>query len=234
MNETINNSAYQHKKAIVIFSGGQDSTTCLGWAKNHFAEVSAVSFFYGQNHYIEIEQARIIAKALCISLYEIDISFYGAMVRSALTSSGDVNQSHEDKPELPASFVPNRNALFILLAHSVAQTRKADFLITGVCETDYSGYPDCRSVFVDSIEHSLNLGSAAAIKILTPLMSLNKAQTFKLAKDEGVLDLVLKASHTCYNPVEKMNDWGRGCGECPACKLRAKGFEEYLKKYGEN
>lgn len=218
--------------AIVIFSGGQDSTTCLGWAKNRFAEVRAVSFYYGQRHEIEVQQARKIAGLLTVPLQVIDISFYGSMVRSALTGIGDLNASHEDHGDLPASFVPNRNALFILLAHSLAQTLKIDTLITGVCQTDYSGYPDCRQDFIDALQHSLNLGSASKITILNPLMQLTKAQTFKLAESEGVLDLVLEESHTCYNASTTRNAWGRGCGSCPACRLRAKGFEEYKTQFG--
>ena len=220
-------------KVIVIFSGGQDSTTCLGWAKNHYDDVTAISFFYRQNHDIELQQAKKIADALKVPLQVIDISFFGSMVRSALIGEGDVNAPHGDRPDLPASFVPNRNALFILLAHSLAQTLKADTLVTGVCQTDYSGYPDCRQDFIDAIQQTLNLGSLSNIKIATPLMNLTKAQTFKLAEDEGVLDLVLKESHTCYNASTVMNDWGRGCGECPACQLRAKGFAEYRSQFGD-
>ncbi len=220
-------------KVIVIFSGGQDSTTCLGWAKNRYNDITAVSFFYGQNHDVELQQARKIAGALEVPLRVIDISFFGSMVHSALVGEGDVNAPHDDRPDLPASFVPNRNALFILLAHSLAQTLKAEILVTGVCQTDYSGYPDCRQDFIDAIRRALNLGSASNINIETPLMNLTKAQTFQLAKEEGVLDLVLKESHTCYSGNDKMNNWGRGCGECPACRLRAKGFAEYKSQSGD-
>jgi len=220
-------------KAIVIFSGGQDSTTCLGWAKNRFDEVIAVSFFYGQKHDVELQQARKIAGILNISLQVIDISFYANMVTSALTGEGDINASHEDHEELPASFVPNRNALFILLTHSLAQTVKAATVITGVCQTDYSGYPDCRQDFIESIQQSLNMGSASNIKIETPLMHLTKAQTFKLAAEEGVLDLVLRESHTCYNGCTRMNEWGRGCGTCAACQLRANGYADFKTQFGE-
>ena len=214
-------------KAIVIFSGGQDSTTCLGWAKSRYNEVVAVSFVYGQKHRVEIRQARKIAEILKVALEVIDISFYGKMVNSALLGEGSMNAQHEDNLDLPASFVPNRNALFILLAHSLAQTIKADTLITGVCQTDYSGYPDCRDKFVKSIEASLNLGADQNIKLVTPLMFLTKAETFELARKEGVLDLVINESHTCYNGGEKMNEWGRGCGDCPACHLREKGYNTY-------
>ncbi|MBU2513958.1 7-cyano-7-deazaguanine synthase QueC [bacterium] len=220
-------------RAIVIFSGGQDSTTCLGWAKNRYEEVKAVSYIYGQKHKIEIEQARKIAACLQIPLEVIDISFYSKMVNSALFGTGDVSGSHEDHEDLPASFVPNRNALFILLTHSLAQTYKAESIITGVCQTDYSGYPDCRQDFITIMETSLNLGSNQSIRIETPLMYLTKAETFELAKTEGVLDLVIKESFTCYNAVSLMNPWGRGCGNCPACLLRSKGYYEFITKTGD-
>lgn len=216
-------------KAIVIFSGGQDSTTCLGWAKNRFDEVAAISFIYGQKHSVEIEQAKKIASQLDVPMKIVDISFYENMVNSALVgnSTTDMNARHADNDDLPASFVPNRNALFILLTHAYAQKIKADTIITGVCETDFSGYPDCRKSFVDAMGHALHLGSEKDIKIETPLMHLNKAETFKLAKDEGILELVVTQSYTCYNGDQKMNEWGMGCGDCPACKLRQKGFEEF-------
>ena len=216
-------------KAIVIFSGGQDSTTCLGWAKNRFDEVAAISFIYGQKHSVEIDQAKKIAAQLDIPMKIVDISFYENMVNSALVgnSTTDMNAKHEDNDDLPASFVPNRNALFILLTHSYAQKIKADTIITGVCETDFSGYPDCRRSFIDAMGDALHLGSEKDIKIETPLMQLNKAETFKLAEDEGILELVVKQSYTCYNGDLKMNEWGMGCGDCPACKLRQKGFEEF-------
>ncbi len=219
-------------KAIVIFSGGQDSTTCLGWAQNRYQDVLALSFIYGQKHEVEIQQAKKIAAALKIPLKIIDISFYSKMVTSALLGDGDVNSQHENNADLPASYVPNRNALFILLAHSYAQTIKADTLVTGVCQTDYSGYPDCREQFIRSIESSLNLGSEQNIKLVTPLMHLTKGETFKLAEKEGIFDLVVQESHTCYNAETKMNEWGRGCDDCPACKLRKKGYLDYKKQLG--
>lgn len=222
-------------KALVIFSGGQDSTTCLGWAKNRFAEVRALCFFYGQKHEVEIGQARLIAESLEVPLHEVDISFYRDLVHSALTQSdGDMNQQHEDNENLPASFVPNRNALFTLLAHSWAQTTGAGHLVAGFCQTDYSGYPDCREPFVNAVMQALNLGSDQNITMHTPLMHLTKAQTFELAEAEGVLELVVKESHTCYNGVETMNPWGRGCGDCPACELRRRGYEEFTQGQKQN
>ncbi|MBU3914208.1 7-cyano-7-deazaguanine synthase QueC, partial [bacterium] len=180
----------------------------------------------------EIQQAKRIANSLSVPLHIFDISFYASMVHSALLGQGDMDGQHELNSNLPASFVPNRNALFILLAHSFALTTKANTLITGVCQTDFSGYPDCRLDFIRSIETSLNLGAGSEIKLLTPLMHLTKAETFELARKEGVLDLVLKESHTCYNGDSKMNEWGRGCGGCPACKLREKGYIEFKEQFG--
>ena len=217
------------KHAIVIFSGGQDSTTCLGGAKNRYEKVQANTFEYGQKHSVEIQQAKKIAQKLDVPLTVIDLSFYHNLVESALFAGSDqnLNAPHQNNADLPASFVPNRNALFILLAHSHAQTLKADVLITGVCQTDYSGYPDCRADFIDSISKTLDLGSGQNIPILTPLMYLTKAETFELADQEGVLDIVLQDSHTCYAGSDFMNSWGRGCGSCPACLLRKNGFEKY-------
>ncbi len=217
-------------KALVIFSGGQDSTTCLAWAKNRFETVEAITFLYGQTHKIEIEQARKIAKDQQVKHHEIDISFYQGMVHSALTGSAQaIDAPHEDNHDLPASFVPNRNALFILLSHSYAQTIKADTLVAGLCQTDYSGYPDCREPFAINIIAALNSGSDQEIELATPLMHLTKAATFELAQTEGILEVVLKDSHTCYLGEPSMHDWGRGCGHCPACILRKKGYEEFIQ-----
>lgn len=218
-------------KAIVIFSGGQDSTTTLGWALNRYDSVECISFNYGQKHSIELQQAQIICEKYNLNHIIVDISFLNTLVDSALTSNGDVNNAHPRLKHLPASFVPNRNALFITLAHAYAQKVAADVLVTGVCQTDYSGYPDCRQVFIESIQESLRLASDIEIEIKTPLMYLNKAQTFKLAQQEGVLEDVISLSHTCYNGNRELSHpWGFGCGECPACKLRAKGWEDFAKE----
>ena len=215
-------------KALVIFSGGQDSTTCLGWAVNRYKSVEAITFNYGQNHSIEIEQSKIICDKYKIKQTIIDISFLNTLVDSALTSNGNVNSKHSRLKNLPASFVPNRNALFITLAHAYAQKIGAGDLIGGMCETDFSGYPDCRNIFLKHLELTLNIGSEASINIITPLMNLNKAQTFKLAEEEEILQDVINLSHTCYNGIRKVKyEWGYGCNSCPSCKLRRKGWEEY-------
>lgn len=214
-------------KAVVIFSGGQDSTTCLYWALNRYEEVEAITFNYGQKHAVELHQAKIICERENVKLTVIDISFLDTIVKSALTSNGNVNELNEKG--LPASFVPNRNQLFITMAHSYAQKIGAKELITGVCQTDYSGYPDCRQEFINAIAIATNLGSDSNIVIRTPLMELTKAETFKLAEDEGCLNQVINLSHTCYNGNRDLvHAWGRGCGECPACELRKKGYEEFL------
>ena len=215
-------------KGLVIFSGGQDSTTCLYWAKNKYKEVEAITFNYGQKHLIELEQSKKICDLENIKQTIIDISFLDTLVESALTSNGDVNKLNHKG--LPASFVPNRNQLFITLSHSYAQKIGADILITGVCQTDYSGYPDCRESFIKAIEWSTNLGSDSSVKIKTPLMYLTKAETFKLADKENCLQQVLDLSHTCYNgDREHRHEWGYGCGICPACELRRNGFNEFKK-----
>ena len=219
-------------KAVVIFSGGQDSTTCLYWAINNkvrFDEVEAITFDYGQKHSVEIEQSKSICKKEKIKQTIIDISFLDTIVESALTSNGDVNQLNEKG--LPASFVPNRNQIFITMAHSYAQKVGAEFLIGGMCETDFSGYPDCRREFIDAVQLTSNIGSDSDIEILTPLMYLDKAETFKMAKDIGYLKEVVELSHTCYNGVrDRKTVWGYGCGDCPACELREKGFKEFKNK----
>lgn len=220
------------KKAVVIFSGGQDSTTCLGYAIKNFEEVECITFNYGQNHSIEIIQAARICEKYKIKQTIIDISFLNQIVDSALTSNGNVNEKHIRLKNLPASFVPNRNALFITLAHAYSQKIEAETLIGGMCETDFSGYPDCRREFIENIIESLNMGSDSTIKMITPLMYLTKAETFKLAKEVNILDDVINLSHTCYNGDHKtFNEWGYGCDKCPACLLRKKGWEEYNKIY---
>lgn len=216
------------KKAIVIFSGGQDSTTCLHFAIKHFDYVEAITFNYGQKHSVELECAKNICTKNNIKQVVIDISFLNTIVESALTSNGNVNKLNSKG--LPDSFVPNRNQIFITLAHAYAQKIGAEFLITGTCETDFSGYPDCRQVFIDAIGYASNLGSQSSINILTPLMYLNKAETWKLANDLNVLNEVVIDSHTCYNgDREHLHEWGYGCDNCPACELRKKGFIEFKK-----
>ncbi len=217
------------KKAVVIFSGGQDSTTCLFWAVREFDEVEAITFNYGQKHEVELKCAANICLAYGIKQTIIDISFLQTIVDSALTSNAiPVGGVREDG--LPATYVPNRNQLFITLAHAYAQKIGANQLVTGVCETDYSGYPDCRQHFISGMESVSNYGSGAFIRIHTPLMFRSKAEIFALAEELGVLSVVVEHSHTCYNG-SRLNrfPWGYGCGTCGACTLRAQGWNDYTK-----
>jgi 7-cyano-7-deazaguanine synthase len=217
--------------ALVVFSGGQDSTTCLVWAQNRYDHVETITFDYHQKHSIEIEQAKKIAKLLNVSNYIFIIDIFTQLADSALleiNKEQDINASHHAKPNLPASFVPNRNAIFFAIAHAYAQKQGLQHIITGINHTDYSGYPDCREPFIKSLEISLNMGSESNIEFKYPLINLTKAETFKMAKDEGALDLVIEESHTCYNGDRSLkHDWGYGCGSCPACVLRKKGWNEY-------
>lgn len=230
------------KKALVVFSGGQDSTTVLGMVRHMGYEAHAIGFNYGQKHAIELQQAQKIADKLNVPFTIVDVREFGKLMAPAsalLTSELSVgDQSPLMAPGIPASFVPNRNALFLTIAHGYAQIIGADTIWTGVCQTDYSGYPDCRANFIQALEKALNVGYETHLWIMAPLMHATKAETFKYAADAHVLDLVINESHTCYNGVREIefgpepkhfHEWGHGCGECPACKLRAKGWEEYKK-----
>jgi 7-cyano-7-deazaguanine synthase len=215
------------KKSLVVFSGGQDSTTCLNWAINRSERTETITFVYGQKHLIEVEQSKKICEKHGVKQTIIDLSFLDEIVESALTSNGDVNKLNAKG--LPDSFVPNRNQLFLTLAHAYAQKIGCENIIIGVCETDFSGYPDCRNDFIKAIEKASNLGSAERIRIHTPLMYLNKAETFELADSEGCLNEVIKESHTCYNGERNvLHVYGYGCDNCPACKIRKKGYEQFL------
>ena len=219
--------------ALVVFSGGQDSTTCLAWAKSRYDHVETITFDYHQKHSIEIEQAKKIASILNVPNYVVTIDIFAQLGDSALldiNKDQDINAAHHAKPNLPDSFVPNRNAMFFTIAHAYAQKQGLDHIITGINQTDYSGYPDCREAFVKSLEQSLNMGSESNIEFKYPLIELTKAEIFKLAKDEGVLDLIIEESHTCYNGNRSIKHaWGYGCGECPACGLREQGYLIYLE-----
>jgi len=231
----------EYNHSIVIFSGGQDSTTVLGVALDASHKVTCVSFIYGQRHAIEIEAAKTIIQELNESDPEaepinhiiIDLSaIFGNMISSALINEDiSTSASHEYLPGLPASFVPARNALFITTAFGLAMEHHADAIYTGVCQTDYSGYPDCREVFVEALTHALNTGYEQDIPIITPLMHLNKAETFELATEHGVDDLVIDYSVTCYEGNRTMHEWGMGCDICPACELRHKGWIEYKNSF---
>ena len=214
---------------LVVLSGGQDSVTCLGLALKCYEKVSAIGFDYGQTHLIELAVAVNIAEKLRVSYKVMKLDAFTQLDDSALVNGGDVNLKHARDNTLPASFVPNRNAIFMTLAHAYAQKIGAKFVVTGVSQSDYSGYPDCRKVFIKKLESTLNLGYNTNVKFITPLSYLTKAQTFEMAEEVGVLDLVLEYSHTCYNGIRERHDWGRGCGKCPACILRKNGYLEFIE-----
>ncbi|OKO96238.1 Queuosine Biosynthesis QueC ATPase [Geobacillus proteiniphilus] len=211
------------EKAVVVFSGGQDSTTCLFWAKKQFGEVEAVTFDYGQRHRREIDVAQAIADELGVRHTVLDLSLLGQLAPNALTRR-DV-AIEQKKGELPTTFVDGRNLLFLSFAAVFAKQRGARHIVTGVCETDFSGYPDCRDVFIKSLNVTLNLAMDYEFVIHTPLMWLTKAETWKLADELGALEFIRTKTLTCYNGII-----ADGCGECPACVLRKRGLDEYLRE----
>lgn len=210
---------------MVVFSGGQDSTTCLFWAKKHFKEVRALSFLYGQKHQKEVELARGIAARANVPFDVMDVSFIGTLGRNSLTDAA--MEMDKEKPEgsVPNTFVPGRNLFFLGIAAVYARERGIRQLVTGVSQTDFSGYPDCRDAFIKSLNVTLDLAMDEHFVIHTPLMWIDKAETWALADELGVMDLIRRETLTCYNGIQ-----GDGCGECPACKLRREGLEKYLKQ----
>ncbi|WP_123041091.1 7-cyano-7-deazaguanine synthase QueC [Cohnella candidum] len=215
----------QHK-AVVVFSGGQDSTTCLFWAMQRFGEVEAVTFDYGQRHRLELDCAAQIAKEQKVRHHVLDMALLNQLAPNALTRQ-DISIEH-DEGALPTTFVDGRNLLFLTFAAILAKQIGARHIVTGVCETDFSGYPDCRDVFIKSLNVTLNLAMEYPFVIETPLMWLTKADTWRMADELGVLEYVRERTLTCYNGIV-----AEGCGECPSCLLRKKGLEEYLLKKKE-
>ncbi|EOB3572414.1 7-cyano-7-deazaguanine synthase QueC [Vibrio vulnificus] len=211
-------------KAVVVFSGGQDSTTCLVKALNEFDEVHAITFDYGQRHRLEIEVAQNLAKELGVAAHKVmDVTLLNELAISSLTRD-DIPVSHElQENGLPNSFVPGRNILFLTLAGIYAYQIGAETIITGVCETDFSGYPDCRDDFVKAMNSALVKGMDKPLVIQTPLMWLNKAETWALADQNNALQLVREKTLTCYNGII-----GDGCADCPSCHLRKVGLNDYL------
>lgn len=220
-----------HEAALVVFSGGQDSTTCLFWAKKHFKKVYALSFVYGQKHQQEVEIARAIAREADVEFEAMDVSFIGHLGRNSLTDPTMVMDEEKPANSCPNTFVPGRNLFFLSIAAVYARERGINHLVTGVSQTDFSGYPDCRDNFIKSLTVTLNLAMEEQFVIHTPLMWIDKCQTWALADELGVLDLIRERTLTCYNGVP-----GDGCDHCPACKLRREGLEKYLeqKKNKEN
>lgn len=214
------------KRAVVVFSGGQDSTTCLIQALRNYDEVHCVTFDYGQRHRQEIEVARQLSLKLGAAAHKVlDATLLSELAVSSLTRDNIPVPvfSESKKSDIPNTFVPGRNILFLTLTAIYAYQVGAEAVITGVCETDFSGYPDCRDEFVKALNHAVNLGIAREIRFETPLMWLDKAQTWALAEYYGQLDTVRRETLTCYNGIQ-----GDGCGDCAACHLRQNGLEHYL------
>ncbi len=213
-----------NEAALVVFSGGQDSTTCLFWAKRSFKKVVALSFLYGQKHEKEVELAREIARKADIPFEVMDVSFIGRLGSNSLTDSSLPVDEVKPADSFPNTFVPGRNLFFLSIAAVYAREREINHLVTGVSQTDFSGYPDCRDTFIKSLNVTLDLAMDEQFVLHTPLMWINKAQTWALADELGILDLVRTETLTCYNGIP-----GDGCGHCPACKLRREGLDEYLQ-----
>lgn len=226
--------------ALVLFSGGQDSTTCLAWALERFANVETIGFDYGQRHAVELSCRGPIRDAIQTLKPEwkgrlgtdhlLDVGVLGKISDTALTSGAEIKMTAAG---LPSTFVPGRNILFVTLAAAVAYRRGLRHIVGGMCETDFSGYPDCRDDTLKALQVALNLGMDVRLVLHTPLMWIDKAQTWQLARDlggTGLTDLIIDGTHTCYlgNRTDR-HDWGYGCGTCPACELRAAGYERYTK-----
>nr|WP_231892511.1 7-cyano-7-deazaguanine synthase QueC [Woeseia oceani] len=211
---------FKREHALVVLSGGQDSTTCLYWALARFGEVQCISFDYGQRHRIELQCAERIAARAGVPQVLIPMNTLAALGGNSLTDSSiAVGAEAEPETGLPNSFVPGRNLLFLTAAAAFAWQRGIHHLVTGVAQTDYSGYPDCREETIAALQSALRLGMETEVTIHTPLMHLSKKETVLLARDEGALE-AMADTHTCYNGVRPP------CGECPACILRARGFAE--------
>ncbi len=213
-----------NEDALVVFSGGQDSTTCLFWAKKHFRKVYAITFIYGQKHVREVELARAIAQKAEVEINVLNVPLIGSLGKNSLTDSKLEMDSEKPADSYPNTFVPGRNLFFLSIAAVYAREKGIRHIITGVSQTDYSGYPDCRDAFIKSLNVTLNLAMDSQFILHTPLMWLDKAQTWEMADQLGVFDLVRNETLTCYNGIP-----GDGCGHCPACTLRRQGLETYLK-----
>ncbi len=212
-----------NEAALVVFSGGQDSTTCLFWAKKRFKKVYALSFIYGQKHVKEVELARSIAEKAEVEFDVMDVSFIGHLGRNSLTDTSIHMDEEKPADSFPNTFVPGRNLFFLSIAAVYAREHGVNHIVTGVSQTGFSGYPNCRDSFIKSLNVTLNLAMDEQFVLHTPLMWIDKAQTWALADRLGVLDLIRHETLTCYNGIP-----GDGCGHCPSCKLRREGLEKYL------
>jgi 7-cyano-7-deazaguanine synthase len=228
----------RNSHALVLFSGGQDSVTCLAWALARYTHVETVGFDYGQRHAVELSVRPCLLegiRGLHVEWNErlgadhlIDLSLLSRLSDTALTSETAIAMQDNG---LPNTFVPGRNLLFMTVAATLAYRRGLDVLVGGMCETDFSGYPDCRDDSMKALQVALNLGMDTRLRIETPLMWLDKAHTWRLAHELGgpaLVDLIRTDSHTCYlGERGVLHDWGHGCGSCPACTLRARGYREF-------
>ena len=231
------------KTALVLFSGGQDSATCLAWALTRFERVETVGFDYGQRHAVEMQARLAVRDGMGRVLphladrlgpdHVVDLTGYGRIAESALTADRAIEL---DARGLPTTFVPGRNLVFLTVAAALADRRGLEVLVGGMCETDFSGYPDCRRDTIDAMARALSLGLDKPVVIETPLMALTKADTWALAHDlggEALVELIVEASHTCYRgDRDHRQAWGYGCGDCPACELRAVGHAEWVARPG--
>ncbi len=226
------------RAALVLFSGGQDSATCLAWALSRYERVETLGFDYGQRHAIELAiRAPLLGAMRALKAdwsqrlgddHLLDLKVLGAISDTALTGDAEIAMQANG---LPNTFVPGRNLLFLTLAAALAYRRGLAVLVGGMCETDYSGYPDCRNDTLQTLQSALRQGMATDVTIATPLMWLDKAATWKLAEELGgtpLVELIRSGTHTCYlGERGALHDWGYGCGTCPACELRAKGYRSY-------
>jgi 7-cyano-7-deazaguanine synthase len=228
----------QENGALVLFSGGQDSTVCLGWALDRHARVETVGFNYGQRHGVELDCRQLLRERIAKGFpgwasrlgpdHVIDIASFGAIGETALTSEAEIEMLGSG---LPSTFVPGRNLVFFVYAAALGYHRGLLTLVGGMCETDFSGYPDCRDATLRALGEAIRLGTEMPFTIETPLMGRTKAETWVLADTLGgdaFVDLITEETHTCYRGERSLrHDWGYGCGTCPACKLRAKGFADW-------
>lgn len=235
----------RHTRALVLFSGGQDSTTCLAHALTRFEHVETIGFDYGQRHRVELDARLTVLRELRARFpawagklgddHVLDLAVLGAVSETSLTRDTAFRM---EASGLPNSFVPGRNLLFLTLAAALAYRRGLTVLVTGVCETDFSGYPDCRDDTMKAMQLALSLGMDQRLLVDTPLMWIDKAQTWRLAHQlggEALVDLIVEHTHTCYlGDREHRHDWGRGCGSCPACELRARGWAGYREVPGRD
>ena len=232
-----------HTSALVLFSGGQDSTTCLAHALNRFERVETIGFDYGQRHHVEMQARLTVLDELRGQFpawaprmgqdHVLDLAVLGQVSETSLTRDMAFRM---ESTGLPNTFVPGRNLLFLTLAAALAYRRDLQVIVTGVCETDFSGYPDCRDDTMKAMQLALSLGMDKRFLIDTPLMWIDKADTWQLAHDLGgdrLVDLIIEHTHTCYQGDRThRHAWGYGCGTCPACELRARGFERYVARAG--